>query len=214
MKLNHITDWIRESFKDADGRKLTYKQWKQSNRSAYVIAHKKGWLTEIQQYLPQPPVWWSREKVFQSLYDEAGQLIPYGAWVKKRGAYDYAVKHNFLNDVHEVYGRVKIKWTKSLCQQDAKKYKTPTAWRINSWGAYSTAKENRWLEHCMKHMQRKRRNYWTKELLLAETKKFKTFPEWYSSISYQSATRLGFTKEFKDIMGWTNYRRGRKKKNQ
>jgi hypothetical protein len=211
MNLNHITDWICQSFKDSQGRKLTYKQWKQSNRSAYVIAHKKGWLEDIKQYLPEPPVWWSREKVIQSIYTTDGQLIPYGTWAKQRGAYDFAVKNGLLDEIHALYGRVKIRWTKRLCVVDARKYSTPTDWRIRSWGAYSTAKKNGWLDVCMKHMKRKRRNYWTKELLLLETMKFNTFPEWYASVSYQTATRLGLTSEFKELMGWQHFKRGRKK---
>ena len=72
-------------------------------------------------------------------------------------------------------GANNMKWTKTKCIKDAKKYNTIISWRKNS-GAYQVAFKNKWLKICCKHMTRllKPKGYWTYKRCLSVAKKCKT----------------------------------------
>ena len=82
-----------------------------------------------------------------------------------------------------------IKWTKEECIKDAKKYNAIKEWEKNSRGACASARKNKWLDECCKHM--KKRNSWTKENCIKDAKKYKSRYEWQknSKGAYNAARR-------------------------
>jgi len=92
-----------------------------------------------------------------------------------------------------VIRKLRGSWTKELCIEDAKKYKTRKEWGTNSTGAYQRARINGWLEECCKHMKK----FWTKERCVEDAKKYKTKNEWRnkSHSAYYTAKKNGWLGE-------------------
>lgn len=75
-------------------------------------------------------------------------------------------------------------WTiKDNVLADAKKYNSQVEWARESGGAFSSAKKNLWITEACMHMTggHKPKNYWTKEKLISDAKKYETRAEWRSS---------------------------------
>jgi hypothetical protein len=92
-----------------------------------------------------------------------------------------------------------IKWTKELCIEDAKKYKTRTEWCMKSHCTYESARKNGYLDECCTHMpkkERKPRGYWTKERCIEDAKQYKTKKEWQikSLSAYATASKNGWVR--------------------
>lgn len=85
-----------------------------------------------------------------------------------------------------------IKWTKEKCVQEALKYKTKKEWGINSRGSYESARKNKWIDECAKHMITGRKaRIWTFDKCKLEATKYTSRTEWAekSGSSYYAAVR-------------------------
>jgi hypothetical protein len=96
------------------------------------------------------------------------------------------------------------KWSKEKCQKEANKYKTRNELRINSNGAYESARKKNWLNEICSHMdlQYKSSFYWTKERCTEEALKYETrmlFKE-YSSSAYSSSIKNKWLDEISSHM--------------
>lgn len=95
------------------------------------------------------------------------------------------------------------KWTKEKVLEEASRYATRTEWKNGSPGSYDAAKENGWIDEAMVDKPRMYTTVvWTKESILEEIKKYKTYREWViaNPSSYNAAGRLGIKEEIKAIL--------------
>lgn len=91
------------------------------------------------------------------------------------------------------------KWTLNQCKTEAKKFKSRTAFRVQSASAYNVAYKNGWLDECCSHMTPKKQTdgYWTRNQCASVAKKCTTrteFNEKYSS-AYTAAHRNNWLDE-------------------
>ena len=82
---------------------------------------------------------------------------------------------------------------KENCIEDARKYNTRTEWRKNSRSAYESARKNKWLDECCKHMVNGNIK-WTKEKCMESALKYKTKVEWEKNDNnaYSASRRNGW----------------------
>ena len=82
-------------------------------------------------------------------------------------------------------------WTKELCIEDAKKYKSKGEWKKKSNSSYHSATKNGWIRECSEHMIeiKKPSGYWTKERCIEDAKKYSARFVWQkkSNSAYNSA---------------------------
>jgi len=98
------------------------------------------------------------------------------------GAYGRAHKEGFLNEIcthMEVISKPSGYWTKELCWEEAKKYKTRSEFKRKSGAAYRAAQKKGWLKIICNHMVYKCKpsGYWTFERCKKEAKKYKSRTE-------------------------------------
>lgn len=90
----------------------------------------------------------------------------------------------------------RIRWTKELCAEEAKKYPTRRQFQKGCQTAYHKAYVEKWLDDICSHMTSpyKPSGYWTYEKCLEEAKKYKN--RWSfqtaNSVAYQKAIRMGW----------------------
>ena len=98
-------------------------------------------------------------------------------------------------------GSYSRKWTKNLCEEEAKKYKTKTEFQKKCQSAYSKALKNGWLnEYNWFEEKKKQKNYWSKEHCEEEAKKYKTRIELEkgNGSAYKVALKNGWLNDY----GW------------
>lgn len=86
-------------------------------------------------------------------------------------------------------------WTKEKCVNNAKLYKTRTEWSNKSNGAYESARNNKWLDECCKHMTGiKPKGFWTIDRCINIARSYKTKKEFRDNESggYTIALRNGW----------------------
>lgn len=102
-------------------------------------------------------------------------------------------------------GSINLKWTKEMCEKEAKKYNKKIDYQQNSKSSYNSALKNGWLDDICSHMKqlKKSNGYWNnKELCRKESFKYKNRKEFYiknwSAWSYSK--RNGWLDEFFPIL--------------
>ena len=93
-------------------------------------------------------------------------------------AYSFAQRNGFLDKAceHMIYRR-RFPGTLLACRDEAAKYNTRTQFHLKSCTAYEYALKNGWLDIICSHMPARNsqpRNFWTKDLIAAEAKKYLT----------------------------------------
>lgn len=127
---------------------------------------------------------------------------------KEKNAYAAALYYGWVDDVcsHMIF---KIKpnnyWTKELCANEAKKYKSRSEFQKLNRGAYYRAMKNKWLDDICKHMQTIKRveyGYWNKENCKNEALKYKTKREFKlkSNGAYDASKKNGWLEELSHHM--------------
>jgi len=124
-------------------------------------------------------------------------------------AYEFARKNNFLDDICENFGWIRIKkqsgyWTKERCKIEALKYEGRWDWQKGHTSSYSQAKKKGWLDECCAHMESKLKpnGYWTKEKCMNEAKKYQYKPDWKKNSwsSHSAAIKNDWYKECTEHM--------------
>lgn len=145
---------------------------------------------------------------------------PHGYWIKERcqeealryntksefmkgsvGAYTSSLKKGWLEEVcahmiklHKPDGY----WTKDICSEEAKKYKTRTEFKRNS-NAYTAAQKYGWIDDICGHMTsvKKIDGYWTKERCKEEAMKYTSIEDFKrgSGTAYSKTHRNGWDQE-------------------
>lgn len=110
-------------------------------------------------------------------------------WIKADfDAYKRAIKLNELPKICEAFGwRIRKKWTKELCKEDALKYTRKSDWEKNSTG-YQAAKKRNCVDECCQHMEGNKD--WTKELCKEDALKYNTPKEWMKNGSGYVIARI------------------------
>jgi hypothetical protein len=102
----------------------------------------------------RPPGYWTKERCIE----EAKKYNTKGEWTKKsKTSYNLAHRREWLDEcsTHMVKNKKPNGyWTKERCIEEAKKYKTRTEWKENSWSSYVISVKNKWSDDCCEHMER------------------------------------------------------------
>ena len=153
------------------------------------------------------PILWTKEKVLES-----AQKYEYETLWKKEdiGAYNAALKYGYLEEcrLNFKYEKKRKKdgfWTKKQILEETEKYNSEKEWRENSQSSYTIASREGWLEEIRKVFKpreiavfgqkekRKSPNFWTKEKIMEDAKKYDDVHIWLSNSggAYNAAKKLG-----------------------
>ena len=178
----------------------TKKQWQKKSNGSMKSARKNGWYEEATAHMIKsknykPKGYWTKElcQIEALKYNDKSE------WYKNHlTSYNAAYKYGWLDEcsTHFVQkNNQKGYWNvKKHVLEEALKYKTRSEWVKASSSSYNSAKKNGWFEEASAHMGYavKPNGYWTKELLLAEAKKWGTLKEWRElGEGYSRAKPLG-----------------------
>ena len=178
-------------------------EWK-AESSSYQAALKAGWIEKCSMHMKtkkvKPRHYWDIE----ACKEEARRYQTLKHWsianptsvitARKKGWLDQCTAHMPNN------GRIKRRWTKEMCLEIAKGYKTPSEWCIDSNASYRVARKRHWFDECIAHMDEPintPKGYWTIERCKERAVKFKTRGEWHKGHikSYRAAHRKGWLEE-------------------
>lgn len=94
-------------------------------------------------------------------------------WYRKAAEQGFSLKQ--MNTIDKPYGY----WTLERCMESATQFRTRSRWRQEEPGAYSAAKRNEWLDHCLPVCEySKPKGYWTLERCLESASEFESKSEW------------------------------------
>lgn len=168
---------------------------KNLNGTAYNVARKNKWLTDY--------VWFERKQhtpyTYEEIYEIAKQYNCSSDFQKGNGsAYGKARQKGWIQDYTWFTIKHRAPYTREECFVIAKQYKTRVAFAKGAVGAYNAALNNGWLDdYSWIQLQQKPNNYWTKERVLEESKKYKTRGEFHdkSGTAYGKARTNGWLDE-------------------
>ena len=168
---------------------------------AYKVARRNGWLDEMTWFISphKPNGYWTKEKVFE----EAKKYQTKTEFHKGCGsAHTIAIKNKWISEMDWfVKPNISKKWNRETVFEEAKKYQTRTEFRQYSIGAYAAARRNGWLDEMTWFISpRKPNDYWTKEKVFEEAKKYQTKNEFQKGCcgAYKVARKNGWF----DEMDW------------
>lgn len=190
------TYWTKEKCHAEALKYKTRKEFSKGCCSAYNKAAVYEWLDEICSHMiPQRKNiddWTLQECVAEAQSYRTRSEFK----VKCSGAYNKALKENWLDTICSHMNSRIMKWTKKRCHEEAKNYKTRAEFVKHRPTAYNIAKDKGWLDSICKHM--KARNVkWTMEKCAEIAKEYdsrsvfaKTQPN-----AYSAARRNGWLEE-------------------
>lgn len=114
-------------------------------------------------------------------------------------AYAVAKRMGWLDSCLSLIPKDVMIWTIEACMLDAQAYETRSEWAKSSMSGYRAACTHKILDVCCTHMKQiqKPSSYWTKEICVAEARKYQTRTEWRSgsSITYLKSLANGWHEE-------------------
>lgn len=191
--------WTLEACKTDAAKYGSRKKWRQHSNGAYQVAGKRGWLAECcahMQYMRGARRVWTYARCqcsarrYKTRADwERGDFRTYSAakdsgWIPKLCA-------------HMVYAKLPNGfWTLTRCKQEARAFKTRTAWQRGHRASYKAAHREGWLDECCVHMHYAQlpNGTWNEENCLRVALQYETVTEWRKAndASYTAARRKGF----------------------
>lgn len=165
------------------------------NGSAYNVARKNKWIGDY--------AWFVRKQhapyTYEEVYEIARQYTCSSEFQKGNGsAYGKARANDWIKDYTWFEVKQHAPYTREQCYEIAKKYKTRVAFAKGDVGAYNAALNHGWLDdYTWIRRQLKPSNYWTKERVLEESKKYKTRGEFHdkNGTAYGKARTKGWLDE-------------------
>jgi hypothetical protein len=138
-------------------------EWRKFNPKDYGVAKYNGWLDDIcntfgwERKKIKPAGYWTKERCIE----EAKKYETKAEWERgNSSSHTSARKSNWFNEccLHMIKPKAAGYWTKELCIEEAKKYKTRTEWAQKSVGSYRNVMRSnkKWLGECTKHMNKKK----------------------------------------------------------
>jgi hypothetical protein len=156
-------------------------EWSKKSKGSYSAASKNGWLPKLSQHFKRkikPNNFWTKERVLK----DSKKFKSRSEWNRKSpSAYSAAKKNDwFVEAVKHMDLIVEHgKWTKESILQSSLNFKHIKDWQKSYPAAYNKALKNGWLNLASKHMTAVPRiSKWTKELVIADAKKYLTRGEW------------------------------------
>lgn len=170
--------WTKEAV-FADAKRFGSKSdWMRGSGSAYVIAHRRGWLDEACHHMQAR--WkhkWDKPAVLASAKKYSG----HAQWkAAELGAYKAALRNGWLAEATAHMTRKHREWDLRSLKASARPYSTRAAWKEADGAAYKAARERRILDEVCAHMTRaiKPHGWWTKERVLASARRHLSVPAW------------------------------------
>ena len=154
IKRNKNNFWTRAVCTQVALKCNTITEFMSNYASAYVIARRNGWLTEIcshMTYLKTKDGFWTKE----TCHKAALKCKTRSEFFNKHScAYDAARDKGIIDDICSHMTSVfSPDWTKEACQKEAIKHNTKNEFRKAS-GAYYAAQRKGWLDEICLHMKR------------------------------------------------------------
>ena len=162
---------------------------------AYNVARKNNWISDYD--------WFVRKQHAPYTYDEvykiAKKYFCSSDFQKGNGsAYGKARANGWINDYTWFRIKQHAPYTREECYEIAKKYTTRVAYARGDVGAYNASLNHGWLDdYTWFESRQKPFNYWTKERVLEESKKYKTRGEFHdkNGSAYGKARTKGWLDE-------------------
>ena len=166
------------------------------NGSAYNVARKYNWIKDY--------TWFIRKQHTPYTYDEVYEIAKKYAcssdFQKGDGsAYGKARENGWIKDFSWFTIKHRSAYTYEECYEIAKNYKSRVEFAKKKTGAYNAALRQGWLDDYKWFvLQQKPNNYWTKERVIEESKKYKTRGEFHDccGTAYGKARINGWLDEF------------------
>ena len=171
--------------------------WMKASGSAYIAAHRNGWIERACRPMTPKLKAWDKVSVFAS----ARKYAKSAQWKEaEAGAYKAAVRNGWLEEATAHMNRRRYRWTLKDLQEDAGKYATRSAWKDANAGAYKAARDRGVLDKVCAHMDLAyRRASWWKvtQHILDSASKFQSLQTWNEAetSAVQAARRSGWIEE-------------------
>ncbi len=132
------------------------KDFSEGSNSAYVSAHKYGWLDEITSHMVsiiKPKGYWTKGacRAVAALYESKSDFRQ-----SRPEVYAAATKNDWMNDVCEGLIQRSKKpsgyWIRETCHQEALKYRKKEEFKKGSGGASRKSLDHGWLDTICSHM--------------------------------------------------------------
>ncbi|WP_367971659.1 GIY-YIG nuclease family protein [Vibrio scophthalmi] len=192
--------WTLERCKSESKKYKTRGEFKKHSPLAMRAAYRNGWINEVCYHMDMRKKqngFWDKEACeVEALKYTTRSDFSKGA----SGAYDSAKKNKWLEDICNHMTSVQRPtgyWNKERCYEAALLYNTRTEFNLNNKSAYSSARNNGWLDEICSHMKsnRKPRGHWQiKENCRQEALKYSSKMEFKakSSAAYSSSVKNGW----------------------
>ena len=143
--------WTLDACKTDAIQYKTKGEWQRNSSAAHMAAQRKGWITDCCTHMKKGRKqngYWSigqcksDAKVFNTKSSWRLNSPSGYATAKAKGWIEECCEHMKISRKPSGY------WTLERCVQEARRYKTKKAWRLNSGSSYSIAKSRGWLTLC------------------------------------------------------------------
>jgi very-short-patch-repair endonuclease len=189
--------WTEKAVCDDAKKYASKSEWMKASGSAYIIAHRNGWLELACRHMAPKLKTWDKASVIASARKHPNR----SQWKSaESGAFKAAVRNGWLEEATAQMGRKRDRWTLKELQEDARKYMTRSAWKETNGGAYKAAMQRGVLDKVCAHMDLVYRppGWWkVKQHVLDSARKFQSLQAWTAAetSAIQAARRNGWIEE-------------------
>jgi len=189
--------WTEQTVCDDAKNYSSKSAWMKASGSAYIAAHRNGWIEYACRHMTPKLKAWDKVSVFAS----ARKYAKRSQWKEaEAGAYKAAVRNGWLEEATAHMNRKRYRWTLNDLQEDAGKYATRSAWKDANAGAYKAARDRGVLDKVCAHMDLvyRRAGWWKiKQNVLESASKFQSLQMWNEAetSAVQAARRSGWIEE-------------------
>ncbi len=191
--------WNRSSCYNEALKYKSSSEFEDGNASAYAAARRNGWIKDYTWF----DVLWEPKWDKNTCYQEAKKYKTHGEFQKgSPGAYIKSLNKGWIEEytwLHRRQTKPAGYWDNyENCYEEAKKYKTRSAFQKKCQGAYSKALKNGWLDDYVWFEERPKNNYWNRETCLEEAKKYKRVTEFARNAvrAYELSRSKGWIKDY------------------
>jgi hypothetical protein len=189
--------WTEQTVCDDAKNHSSKSAWMKASGSAYIAAHRNGWIERACRHMTPRLKAWDRVSVFAS----ARKYVKRAQWKEaEAGAYKAAVRNDWLEEATAHMNSRRYRWMLKDLQADAGKYATRSEWKDANAGAYKAARDRGVLDKVCAHMDLvyRRAGWWkVKQHVLDSASKFQSLQTWNEAetSAVQAARRSGWIEE-------------------
>jgi very-short-patch-repair endonuclease len=165
--------------------------------SAYIVAHRNGWLEHACRHMTPRLKTWDKASVVAS----ASKYTKPARWKEaEAGAYKAAARHGWLEEATAQMNGRRHRWTLKNLEEDAQKHQTRSAWKEANGAAYKAARDRGVLDYVCAHMNSMYRpaGWWNiKQHVIDSARNFQSLQMWNEAetSAVQAARRSGWIDE-------------------